>query len=372
MNNSIDQVNKILERVENPSQYFNESIICYAQDNRVFQAIDPSLGTVSMYRRDTDQLIGIMCFYGLHPTVMGFNNPLISSDVFGVARSTIENSSAAYGSKVSFFNGAGGDVSANWFMQNRANTHRIADSLAIAVLNTFDNAAVGLVGNVKTSLDYVSVKGNLVQDSSMELESLGITNRALSDVPTIGKASLAGTEDGRTEFINRDRECFYEESVIDELHLDRPQANKKEHKISKLAAKAVKPYFPIGSYKLGQIRIGAIPGEVTVALADQLKSSIGDEESEMEIIVSMSNGYLSYFTTPQEYVMQHYEGAFSVFGVATGIFLREQLRIVSDQTSKVEGSTTRRYNVGIPINRNRIRDKLNNSWNKHTNLESCI
>ncbi|MFO0552689.1 MAG: neutral/alkaline non-lysosomal ceramidase N-terminal domain-containing protein [Polyangiaceae bacterium] len=81
----------------------------------------------------------------------------------------------------------------------------------------------------------------------------------------------------------------------------------------------------IGDRESG-IVLASFPGEPTTELGrdleQRLRTSSGYARS---AVLGLTNGYATYFTTPAEYLAQHYEGGASIYGPYEGTFAVEQL-----------------------------------------------
>jgi neutral ceramidase len=64
--------------------------------------------------------------------------------------------------------------------------------------------------------------------------------------------------------------------------------------------------------------------------ANSIKNVVEPELSRV-ILVGLSNEYLSYFTTPEEYEAQHYEGASTLYGPASGPLVAYKLRSLVEE-----------------------------------------
>jgi len=77
----------------------------------------------------------------------------------------------------------------------------------------------------------------------------------------------------------------------------------------------------VSMWRIGPLGITALPLEVTkqmgVRIADALRAETGGALSRVAI-AGLSNGYLSYTATPEEYDACHYEGSFTLFGPGQG------------------------------------------------------
>ena len=86
---------------------------------------------------------------------------------------------------------------------------------------------------------------------------------------------------------------------------------------------------PLMALRIGQRMIVSIPGEMTAEMGRRVRSAVvaaaGGSGVTSAVISGLANEYVDYFTTPQEYDAQHYEGGASIFGRASGVALQEAL-----------------------------------------------
>jgi neutral ceramidase len=87
-------------------------------------------------------------------------------------------------------------------------------------------------------------------------------------------------------------------------------------------------FAQLGVVRIGNVLLATLPWEVTTVAGLRMKRAI------MEVappgiqhvgILSLSNGYLSYLTTAEEYSAQHYEGASNLFGPRTAEMVTNQI-----------------------------------------------
>jgi neutral ceramidase len=81
--------------------------------------------------------------------------------------------------------------------------------------------------------------------------------------------------------------------------------------------------------RIGGRMIVSIPGEMTAEMGRRVRSAVVDAARgsgvNSAVISGLANEYIDYFTTPQEYDAQHYEGGATVYGRASGVALKEAL-----------------------------------------------
>jgi neutral ceramidase len=71
--------------------------------------------------------------------------------------------------------------------------------------------------------------------------------------------------------------------------------------------------------------IASIPGEITAEAGRRVRDAVTGAAGMPAIISGLANEYASYFTTPEEFDQQHYEGAASIYGRASAVALQEAL-----------------------------------------------
>jgi neutral ceramidase len=156
---------------------------------------------------------------------------------------------------------------------------------------------------------------------------------AIDSTPWIGKAAGAGSEEGRT--------IFYYDGLAqegDKLPLD---AGPQGDKITVLDEKGSVPQaVPFSAVRIGDRLIATIAGEPTVGTGKLIRAAVqaavGHAGIRQVVIVGYAGDYLSYFTTPNEYEQQAYEGGFTLYGEYSSLLLRDTLvdlakRLVANQ-----------------------------------------
>jgi neutral ceramidase len=81
--------------------------------------------------------------------------------------------------------------------------------------------------------------------------------------------------------------------------------------------------WPVQLLTLGPHAIATVPGEPTVALGHRLRAAEGAH------VLGYAGEYAGYFTTPEEYDVQGYEGASVLWGRRSGEVLVETLRALA-------------------------------------------
>jgi neutral ceramidase len=90
-----------------------------------------------------------------------------------------------------------------------------------------------------------------------------------------------------------------------------------------------------------------LPGEHTTVLGQRITAAVAEQlPSGTEVIpVGLAGAYLSYFTTPEEYALQHYEGASMLYGEQAGMLVAHHLGALAG-SGAVERPAEHRYRPG--------------------------
>uniref|UniRef100_T1HTG1 Neutral ceramidase n=6 Tax=Rhodnius TaxID=13248 RepID=T1HTG1_RHOPR len=90
--------------------------------------------------------------------------------------------------------------------------------------------------------------------------------------------------------------------------------------------------------QLGFIAIACVPGEFTTMsgrrLREKVASCLGLDHPERVIIAGLCNTYSDYITTPEEYQVQRYEGASTIFGPHTLTIYLNQFSKLAEHIKK--------------------------------------
>lgn len=86
---------------------------------------------------------------------------------------------------------------------------------------------------------------------------------------------------------------------------------------------------PLSAVQVADRAIVTVPGEMSSGMGRRLRSAMlaaGRKAGIRRVVVSgLANDFIQYFTTPEEYGRQHYEGGTMLFGEAAGVFVQERL-----------------------------------------------
>jgi neutral ceramidase len=94
---------------------------------------------------------------------------------------------------------------------------------------------------------------------------------------------------------------------------------------------------PIGLVRLGGLALAFVPAEVTtvagVRMANHLKRHLAGTDH--VALIGLTNEYVEYVATAEEFKAQHYEGASTIYGPATAKLLENHLVCLADHLSHV-------------------------------------
>ena len=86
---------------------------------------------------------------------------------------------------------------------------------------------------------------------------------------------------------------------------------------------------PLLAVRIGNRMIVSVPGEMTAEMGRRVRKAVLDASSgagiTTTVISGLANEYADYFTTPEEYDTQHYEGGATIYGRASSVALQEGL-----------------------------------------------
>ncbi|KRT80514.1 hypothetical protein AMK59_8776, partial [Oryctes borbonicus] len=157
-------------------------------------------------------------------------------------------------------------------------------------------------------------------------------------LPAMGYSFAAGTTDGPGEFdftqATTDNNLLWD--IVRNLlapPTDEDIACQDPKPILLATGRMVEPYEwhpKVVSTQLamiGNVAIAAVPGEFTTMsgrrLKNVIKNAMGNSDATV-IVAGLSNHYTHYITTYEEYQLQRYEGASTIYGPHTlGIYLKQ-------------------------------------------------
>lgn len=94
--------------------------------------------------------------------------------------------------------------------------------------------------------------------------------------------------------------------------------------------------FPLIVVRIGDYAMATLPGEATAAVGKQVRKAVQSGFAASSgvkgvALIGYANEYLHYFTTPQEYDMQHYEGGSVLYGKYSSPLVAHDLKVLAGQ-----------------------------------------
>ncbi len=293
--------------------------------------------------------VGEMNWYAVHPTSMSCNNRLISGDNKGYAAYAMERAlgTTQYPFVAAFAQANCGDVTPNLNLNQTGpgkdefdSTRIIGDRQFRAAQRLFESATEEICGPLDYRQSYVDLGHVLVRD---EFTGRGSQTTSPS---AYGYSFAAGSvEDGGGQPLFR--EGMTEQSPLLDgiaktiLPLPPPSdAMRLAHKPKPilLASGAANPpaqaqILPLGVARIGQLALVIGPAEFTTMSGRRFRAAIKRVMPDIKyvVIAGYANEYAGYVATREEYQVQHYEGAATLYGPWTqAAYEQEFSRLAAD------------------------------------------
>ena len=315
------------------------------------RAIDPTLTTVRIDELD-GRPIAVAGFFAVHATSMVNATDAYNGDLFAIATARAEAALASARPDlgdpvVALFNGPEGDVSPNWTTQGRNDTLALGTRLGDALVHTaalgrdcIRGSGRGIAGEIESRFARAAI-------ADQPIDGPPQARTAAHALP--GKSILGGAEDGRTRFFDR---------LPEGQTVQRPRRaghGPKEPAVAPSFYELIFPDWtipnevPLSIHQIGPLTIAGLPGEFTTVMGMRIRSGLAaqlPEGSPRPLLVGLAGEYLSYFVTPQEYALQHYEGASTLWGQYAGTWIAERMIALLGEGSQPHADAPR-YQPGM-------------------------
>jgi len=374
----VESINKAHSNIQEGNIFVNSGELLHTNINRSPHAyeqnpeeertrykdnVDKEMVILKLTNTNNENL-GMISWYPVHPVSMNNTNKMISSDNQGYAAILFEkemnpDALPGQGSFISAFASSNlGDVSPNTkgpkcidtgaechivtsacgnHVQNCIafgpgdnmfeSTKMIANNLFQSALSLYNSATVKLEGPVDFRQKYVDM-------TNVKLK-LNSTTSVTTCKSAMGFSFAAGTTDGPGYFSFKQGDIhgngFWR--IIGHM-IKKPSKEliecQKPKPILLATGEMTFPYawspsvVDFNVFRIGQLFIVSVPGEFTTMSGRRLKETIkkslvakGLPNDIIVVIAGLSNTYVSYITTYEEYQVQRYEGASTAFGPYT-------------------------------------------------------
>lgn len=315
--------------------------------------------TLIKFVKENGEAMGSLNWFAVHPTSMGQKNRLISGDNKGYAAELFEKDKGVISA---FANSCCGDISPNMKYGIPDGIHDFERTVEFGTkqykkaVDLFESASEELVGNIDFKQTFVDMSCCVIEGtdkrtwpaamglgmtpgSSEDSEGLpiwpeGTTRENMDDDPELMKKAL-----GRilpvlfgviwpSSLDNDFIEGHAEKPILIPLGL------------SEIAGRPLVPSIvPVQLIKLGSLVIIAHPGELTTMAGRRMRKKILDilesDGVHHAVVATYAGAFTSYTATREEYAMQHYEGASTLFGPYTlDAYLQENAKLAKAMKEK--------------------------------------
>ena len=260
----------------------------------------------------------------LHATSVGVNCKLYHGDLHGVASRYIAASiEKEYHLDRHFVAavavGPEGDVSPNWQKQDIPEAKRLGKMLADPVIECFKG-----LNDKLTEIEPEHVY------MEYDMKNAKVGDQSLCE-PMMGVPILGGAEDGRS--------FLYMKPVLQYLIIEGYRHLKPKGcqgvKVPPLKSlrnliyppSAFPDMAPLHVVRLGDaLSLATLPVEATTETGYRIYNTLAQEmHSPRLALLAVSNEYISYTATPEEYNAQNFEGAFTLYGPLESEFFKQEL-----------------------------------------------
>ena len=277
--------------------------------------------------------IGMINWFAVHATNIGNKNKLISSDNKGYASLLFEKSKGTNYLAEDTFVGAfaqsnAGDVSPNLWghPDNKHDYERmeiIGNKLLDKATELYSNANIYLSGSVDyrhTFLDF-SKKGSIYKDKRACVAAIGLsaTGGAKADgigLPFVREGISFGINWPRITLLPVDQACHKEKVIV------LPTGRLIPHPWTP-------DILPAQIIKIGSLALVGLPVEATTMTGRRIRNAaqsvLSDIGVDNIVFAGYANSYCGYLTTREEYAVQNYEGAHTLFGPNAETAMREEV-----------------------------------------------
>ena len=288
-----------------------------AERAEVDEGVDPR--ATALWIREAaapGRVLGVAAFVAMHPTLLGRATPVYSADIFGVAANYAERTLHGQSPEavVGLFNGAEGDVSVVSRHRDRGAALRLGERLGQAIVA--NPARERVDGAIRRGVTRQPMAGRCVDDESI----------CAADFPLVGAGALGGSESNHWLL----SWLGWGEGVTGS---GVPGHGAKRAALGTFGrllvpSSSLPVEAPLAVHQVGGLLFVTLPGEFTTIMGRRVAAWVAEAAKwrpERVALVGLANEYLSYFATPEEYALQHYEGASTLWGPQAGPLLGRRL-----------------------------------------------
>lgn len=264
--------------------------------------VDPQVGVLRVEELDGRKTIATLFNFTGHPVIIGSTNLLLSGEYPGAASRAVEH---LLGGVAIFTQGACGDITVNRSGDPFLEIERLGRTVAGEVIKTS-----GLI--------------KLEDDLSLKSSSKTVTLPA-RPVPGLDEAKSA-LEKGKAalESARQQKAPMAAIALLEDKNRVLSMAALKAQAIADdPSKKETELKGEVQVLQVGNVLFGAIPGELFVEYALELRSRVKQETGNAFCLVGYANGYLGYIVTPRAMETGGYEASVTRLDVLGGRTLTE-------------------------------------------------
>jgi neutral ceramidase len=299
-----------------------------------YEAVDPVLTLLRVDRLAgaRTEPLGAFTTFAIHGTVLSPANDLYNADVHAAAERVVEweirrHYRTEHEVIHALANGSEGDVQPAFTTQGFPEAERLGRALGAHAFARFRFLDGRLGARVAIARNYAEI----ALEGARVVDGVELCARGALGAPVIG-----GSEDSRTGFFHLAQLVPFLSSYEGARRSAPKGCQGTKRKALGAVQRVLLPVwaFPrrltLQTIRVNDLVLVAVPGELTTEMGARVKAAVlasarrsGQAVSRVAI-VGLANQYASYFTTPEEYEAQHYEGASTLFGPASGPLLAER------------------------------------------------
>lgn len=315
--------------------------------------------TLIKFVKENGEAMGSLNWFAVHPTSMGQKNRLISGDNKGYALELFEKDKGVISA---FANSCCGDISPNIKYGVPDGIHDFERTVEFGTkqykkaVDLFESAAEELVGNIDFKQTFVDMSCCVIEGTDKRTwpaaMGLGMTPGSSEDsegLPIWPEGTTRENMDDDPELMKKalGRILPVLFGVIWPSTLDKDFIEGHAEKpiliplgISEIEGRPLIPSIvPLQLIKLGSLVIIAHPGELTTMAGRRMRKKILDilesDGVHHAVVATYAGAFTSYTATREEYAMQHYEGASTLFGPYTlDAYLQENAKLAKAMKEK--------------------------------------
>ena len=222
-------------------------------------------------------------------------------------------------------NGNEGDQSAGLDGQGPAVADRVGRAEADAMLRAWREAGTRLQPRL-----HLDLRWTRICFCGQQTAVGPVDDQAVPGIPF-----LTGSEEGRGPLYDVTRVPF--EGLRSPTGFDSQGHKLGLPVISESSYPKAVPLFVV---RIGERLIASVPGEATVEVGRRIRAAVlrtaEGTGATSAVLAGLTNEFIQYLTTPEEYDRQHYEGGSTMYGRAESVLVTEQLAELSRRMARGE------------------------------------